>query len=128
MGTVDVTVEEHATVRQTGLVPGALDVLQPYLPAPCPKHRTVQGRLGQTASQLQAHHVGLAEVPAVVAHGAPLVVAKHLHSARAPVLPVHQSDPTYGSEADIIVQRHVIQLWIVEASSLSNNPRAYQKQ
>lgn len=101
MGAVDVTVEEHATVRQTGLVPGALDVLQPYLPAPCAEHRTVQGRLGQTASQLQAHHVGLAEVPAVVAHGAPLVVAKHLHSARAPVLPVHQSDPTYGSEADI---------------------------
>lgn len=101
MGAVDVTVEEHATVRQTGLVTGALDVLQPDLPASCAKHRTVQGGLGQAAPQLQAHHVGLAEVPAVVAHGAPLVVAKHLHPARAPVLPVHQSDPTYGSEANI---------------------------
>lgn len=106
MGAVDVTVEEHATVRQTGLVPGALDVLQPDLPASCAEHRTVQGRLGQAASQLQAHHVGLAQVPAVVTHGAPLVVVKHLYPARTLVLPVHQSDPTYGSQANISPETH----------------------
>lgn len=99
MGAVDVTVEEDGTVRQTGLVAAALDVLQPDLSAPGAEHRAVQGRFRQAASHLQAHHVGLAQVPAVVAHRPPLVVAEHLHPAGAPVVPVHQPDPTWGPES-----------------------------
>lgn len=94
MGAVDVAVEEDGAVGQAGLVAAALDVLQPDLPAAGAEHRAVQGRLGQAAAQLQAHHVGLVQVPAVVAHRPPLVVAEQLHPAGAPVVPVHQPDPT----------------------------------
>lgn len=42
-----------------------------------------QGLLGAAEAELSAHHGGGADVPAVVAHRAPLAVLQHLHSALA---------------------------------------------
>lgn len=89
MGAVGVTVEDNSTACQTGLMSSALDMPQPDLSPACTEFRTAQGRFSQATSQLQAHHVSLAEVPAMVANSTPPVMAAHLNSARTLVLPIY---------------------------------------
>lgn len=95
MGAVGVTVEDDGTAGQAALVSRALDVPQPDLPAARAENGTSEGKFGQAAPQLQAHHVCLAEVPAVVANSPPLVMVDHLNPARTLVVPIYQPDPTY---------------------------------
>lgn len=93
MVTVGVAVEDDGAAGQAALVSRALDVLQPDLPPA--DHGTAEGRFGQAAPQLQAHHVCLAEVPAVVANSPPLAVVDHFHPARTLVVTIYQPDPIY---------------------------------
>lgn len=95
MGAVGVAVEDDGTAGQAALVSRALDVPQPDLPAARAENSTSEGRFGQAASQLQAHHVCLTEVPAMVANSPPLVMVDHLHPAGTLVVPIYQPDPTY---------------------------------
>lgn len=83
VGAVGVTVEDTGTAHQAGLVARALDMTHPDLPAARTVGCPVKGGLGQATAHLQAHHVGLPQVPAMVADRPPLVVAKYLDSSGA---------------------------------------------
>lgn len=88
MAAVGVIVQDNTAARQTALMSGALDMPQPDLSPACAECCTKSGRFSQATAQLQAHHVGLAHVPAMVTDSPPLVMAKHLNSARTLVVPI----------------------------------------
>lgn len=110
MGAVGVAVEDDGAAGQAALVSRALDVPQPDLPTARAVHGTAQGRLGQATPQLQANDICLAEVPAVVTNGPPLVVVDHLDPARTLVVSIYQPDPTYRSAVGFVTKRK-IQKW-----------------
>lgn len=89
MGAVGVSVEDNGTACQTGLMSRALDVMQPDGSTACAEPCPSNGRFSEAAAQLQAHHVSLPEVPAMVAHGPPLLVAAHLNSSGTVVTSIH---------------------------------------
>lgn len=92
MGAVGVTMEDDGTAGQTRFVSRALNVPQPNLSPARTKSRPVEGRLRQATGQLQAHHVSLSEVPAVVANCPPVVMSENLDTARTFAIPIHKSD------------------------------------
>lgn len=110
MGAVGVAVEDDSAAGQAALVSRALDMPQPDLPTARAVRGAAQGGFGQATPQLQANNIRLAEVPAVVTNGPPLVVVDHLHPARTLVVPIYQPDPTYRSATAFVTTRKM-QKW-----------------
>lgn len=105
MGAVGVAVEDDSAAGQAALVSRALDMPQPDLPTARAVHGTAQGRFGQATPQLEANNICLAEVPAVITNGPPLVVVDHLDPARTLVVSIYQPDPTYPSAMGLLQYR-----------------------
>lgn len=77
-------------VGQARLAAGAPHVVQQHGPAAEPEKTEDGGGDGGTAAQLAAHHLGVGEVPVVVADGAPGAAVPHLHPPAAAPVAVRQ--------------------------------------
>lgn len=74
------------------LRPRAVHVIQPDGAPSLAKVSPPWGRNNHPAVQLPAHHRGVWELPAVVAHGSPLLAVKHFHSPSTTSWAIHQPD------------------------------------
>lgn len=78
-------------LAQCRLLALAVHVVQEDGPAPLAEGHGCRHGDGVAAAQLATHHVGVYDVPVVVAHRAPGSVVEDLHAALAPAGPVGQA-------------------------------------
>lgn len=92
---VAAVVGEPAAVQappECALGPHALHVVQGDGALASAEMRPPGGRHSLAAGQLPAHHLGIAQVPAVVTHGPPAAIVVQLHAALAPVTAIGQPE------------------------------------
>lgn len=77
-------------VGQASLAAAAAHVIQQDGPAAVAEGAEDGGGEGGATAQLPAHHLGIGEVPVVVADGAPGAAVPHLHPPTAAPVPVRQ--------------------------------------
>ena len=90
---VPAVVGEPAIVRalpQLGFIPRALHVVQCDVAGASVEVALGWSRQGLATAELPAHHPGVHQVPAVIAHSAPRAAVEDLHPALTPVTAVPQ--------------------------------------
>eukprot|EP00959_Pyramimonas_sp_CCMP1952_P437441 9158776-Pyramimonas_sp.AAC.1 len=97
-------------VKDAGLIASAGNIIQPYGPRPLAEARRLPGCSGSAEAQLPAHHIGVHEVPGVIAYGPPLAVDVQLHTALANVASIHQPNTWMNSATAQGVRRLLIAL------------------
>lgn len=66
----------------------AVHIIQEYGPPSLAKEQGGRHGNSMATAQLATHHVGVHDVPVIVAHGAPSVVVEDLHAALASAAPI----------------------------------------
>lgn len=98
---VPAVVGEPSTVRalpHLGFVPCTAHVIQHDVASTSVKVAPSWGGQGLATAELLAHHPGVRQVPAVIAHRAPGTIVEDFHPALTPVAAVHQSQGhTWGT-------------------------------
>jgi len=90
MAAVVLSPAQVEAVGQASLAAAAAHVIQQDGPAAVAEGAEDGGGEGSAAAQLPAHHLGVGEVPVVVADGAPRAAVPHLHPPAAAPVPVRQ--------------------------------------
>lgn len=90
MVTVMATETSVVTLIQGIFASGAVDIVQPDLAAALAKVRSMGSSQCLSTAHLPADHLGIIEVPAVIAHAAPGTSELDLHSAGALPAPPDQ--------------------------------------
>lgn len=67
-----------------------------------------RGIEGHSTAQLSTHHVGIAQVPAVITDGAPHAVVIDLYSPGTAAVPVHQAEPFVLLEEKVQLIGHIL--------------------
>lgn len=83
------------TQTQLPLAAPACQLTEPHGPCALSKEGTPRGGQRPPTAQLPAGHGGVAQVPAVIAHGAPVPAMPHFHTAGAAVGTVSQAQPLW---------------------------------